>query len=414
MVSSWQSTAPGPQEGFRFLSYLQVSLRDVDSGVWRTRRGQQVGSRGRTFQAGAGSRGRREASPLEASWVKWSCVGKLEAGTAWRLVHSIRFCPTHMGRRPKFQAEDSFSKCWLSSCCVPEDIEWYRRSRWCSKKETELLPVWTYRWDWAQQLASQQGCDSLREWLWPWGGCCRTRVEWSWLGTSGRCLPIQFCFHGVALGDEKDQMEWGGCVTTQVQGSCLRGAGARAPWAWGCVSGVEISQQCCSYMRPHAFPLMGRAPHWYPLPCCALCLERRSVPSVPSPSLWSCETRLRCSCRCENVRPPHLRMALPSCHHGAACTCPRWRLSCVVSPAQHILCRDVLRDIYVFTFGHVAFPWPGLQWWIALNWVEPGFGILNTPLAMLCFRSRGPAAKGDVSCGSSWVKRRAPGMEFRK
>ena len=44
-------------------------------------------------------------------------------------------------------------------------------------------------------------------------------------------------------------------------GSCLRGAGARAPWAWGCVSGVEVSQQCCSYMRPHAFPLMGRAPH---------------------------------------------------------------------------------------------------------------------------------------------------------
>ena len=87
----------------------------MDSGIWRTQRGRQAGSRGRTFQAGSGSRGRSEASPPEASWAKWSFMGKLEAGTAWRLVHGIRFCPTHTGRRAKFQAEALFSKCWLSS-----------------------------------------------------------------------------------------------------------------------------------------------------------------------------------------------------------------------------------------------------------------------------------------------------------
>lgn len=181
------------------------------------------------------------------------------------------------------------------------------------------------------------------------------------MGTSRRCLPIHFCFHGVALGAEKDQMGWDGCATTQAQGSCPRVAGAQAAWAWGCVSDMEISRGCCSHMCPHAFPLTGWAPHWYPLPCCPLGLERSSVPSVPSPSLWSCETRLRCSCRCEGVRSPHLHTALP-CVTMVLAAHPRdgaFRVSCL--PPSCLLCRDVLRDIYFFTFGHAPFPWPGLQ-----------------------------------------------------
>lgn len=91
--------APGPtEEVFRFLSYLQVSPRDVDSGVWkRTWRGWLMESR-RTYKQVRGLRGRREASPPEASWRSEAAWESWRAGTAWHLVHSIRFCPTRMGR----------------------------------------------------------------------------------------------------------------------------------------------------------------------------------------------------------------------------------------------------------------------------------------------------------------------------
>ena len=101
--------------------------------------------------------------------------------------------------------------------------------------------------------------------------------------------------------------------------------------------------------------------------CCLLGLERSSVPSVPSPSLWSCETQLRCSCCYEVVRSPHLHTALPSVTMMLAAH-PRdgaFHVSCLLPSC--ILCRDVLRDIYFFTFGHAPFPWPSLQRWI--HWI---------------------------------------------
>ena len=56
------------------------------------------------------------------------------------------------------------------------------------------------------------------------------------MGTSGRRLPIQSCFHGLALGAEKDQMGWGGCATTQVVVS-------KGGWSPGCL-GLGMCEWC--------------------------------------------------------------------------------------------------------------------------------------------------------------------------
>ena len=334
------------------------------SGIWRTQRGRQAGSRGRTFQAGSESRGRSEASLPEASWAKWSFMGKLEAGTAWRLVHGIRFCPTHTGRRAKFQAEALFSKCWLSSkghsdtegpgdaagrklvgapTCVDLPVGW-------GTAASQPAGVWQ----------SQGAAVTLRRRLQD-----ERRVEL--IGNIREVSPNPFLLSRGCSGcrEGPDGMGW---VCDHSDTRVVTEGG----WSPGCL-GLGMCEWRGNLSRvlfPHVstcLPLNRLGPTLVSFTCCLLGLERSSVPSVPSPSLWSCETQLRCSCRCEGVRLPHLHTALPSVTMVlAAHPCDgAFRVSCLLPSC--ILCRDVLHDIYFFTFSHAPFPWPSLQRWI--HWI---------------------------------------------
>ena len=84
-----------------------------------------------------------------------------------------------------------------------------------------------------------------------------------------------------------------------------------------------------------------------------LCLPPASGPVRPGSSgAAAVRTSARPTC---TWLFPLVTMVLPARARDGA-----FHGSCL--PPNYILCRDVLRDIYFFTFGHGVFPWPGLQW----------------------------------------------------